>query len=187
VSAPLYGLVLSGGHSRRFGADKAAIDIRGRALLARTVALLEPVTEFVFVSVRADQSDDELRSAYPLIVDDKPGLGPAAGLLAAHRRHESAAWLIVACDMPELDEATVTDLVQSRNADRDATAYRSPVDGEAEPLCAIYEPATLARFAHTAAEGPGLSPRRLLNDGDVEYVALARPRALRNVNALEDL
>lgn len=185
--APLFGLVLAGGRSRRFGSDKAAIEVGGRTLLARTVALLQAVTEQVFVSVRADQADDELRSAFPLIVDDEPELGPAGGLIAAHRRHDAVAWFVVACDMPGLDEVAVRDLVQSRNARRGATAYRSPADGEAEPLCAIYEPATLARFARRVAADRGLSPRRLLSDSDVEYVSPEEPGALKNVNRPSEL
>lgn len=184
---PLFGLVLAGGRSRRFGSDKAALEVAGRTLLARTVALLQAVTDRVFVSVRADQVDDELRSVFPLIVDDEPELGPAGGLLAAHRRHDAVAWFVVACDMPSLDEVTVRDLVQSRNARRGATAYRSPANGEAEPLCAIYEPATLARFARRAAADHGLSPRRLLSDSDVEYIAPAAPGALKNVNRPSEL
>ena len=183
----LYGLVLAGGHSRRFGSDKAALEVDGQQLLARTHELLRSVAERVFVSVREDQRDDPLRNVYALIVDHAAGLGPAGGLVAAHREHADVAWLVVACDMPGLTGAVIRDLVQSRNAGRDATAYRSPVDGAAEPLCAIYEPATLARFARGTAAGEGFSPRRLLADSDVEYVALAEPGALRNVNTPADM
>lgn len=183
----LFGLVLAGGRSRRFGSDKAAVDVGGRSLLTRTVGLLRPVIDDVFVSVRRDQTDDELRSAFPLIVDEQPDLGPAGGLLAAQRRRGDVAWLVVACDMPGLAEATVLNLVQSRNAGRAATAYRSPVDGDVEPLCAIYEPATLARFARQAAAGQGLSPRGLLSECDVEFVELTEPGALTNVNTPADL
>ena len=183
----LFGLVLAGGRSRRFGFDKAAVDVDGQTLLARTVDLLRSVLSRVFVSVRADQTNDELRKPYPLIVDEAPELGPAGGMLAAHRRHADVAWLIVACDMPGLDEAAVRNLVQSRNAARAATAYRSPDDGGAEPLCAIYEPATLARFAQQAEAGQSFSPRELLAKSDVEIVALSDAGMLANVNRPADL
>lgn len=183
----LFGLVLAGGRSRRFGSDKAAVEVDGRTLLARTVGLLRPLLTRIFVSVRADQTDDALRSAFPLIVDDEMDLGPAGGLLAAHRQHDDVAWFVVACDMPGLNEETVRNLVQSRNSRRAATAFRSPVDGIVEPLCAIYEPATLARFARRAPTGQGLSPRDLLTDSDVEFVDLADAGALANVNTPADL
>ncbi|MFW2403380.1 MAG: NTP transferase domain-containing protein [Gammaproteobacteria bacterium] len=185
--APLFGLVLAGGRSRRFGSDKAAIEIDGQTLLARTHRLLEPLVSKAYVSIAAVQTADELRSTFPAIHDDYPGLGPAGGLRSAHRSNPGAAWFVVACDLPGLDERTLADLVQSRNAHKGATAYRSPVDGYAEPLCTIYEPATLARFSRQPATGQALSPRRLLRDCDVELIELRRSGSLRNVNTPQDL
>ena len=40
--APLNGLVLAGGRSRRFGQDKAALTVQGKAWLQRAVDLLTP-------------------------------------------------------------------------------------------------------------------------------------------------
>jgi len=187
LAPTLYGLVLTGGRSRRFGADKAALRIGGDSLLQRTVELLAAVTGRVYVSARSDQAGDALRAAYPMISDAEPGQGPAGGLLAAHGQHAEVAWLVAACDMPGLDEATLRILVKLRNARKAATAFRSPVDGKVEPLCAIYEPATLARLSQRATAGMGLSPRDLLGDSDVEYVEISDPAALTNVNAPTDL
>jgi len=186
-SLRLRGLVLAGGRSRRFGSDKAAIEIDGQSLLDRTAGLMQALVDRVYVSVAENQVDDPLRSRYPMVRDEEPGLGPAGGLRAAHRLHPEAAWLVVACDLPGLDERTVADLVQSRNAEKAATAYRSPVDGHPEPLCAIYEPATLARFASQTAAGRGLSPRTLLCDSDTELLESPEPGTLRNVNTPADL
>jgi molybdopterin-guanine dinucleotide biosynthesis protein A len=183
----LFALVLTGGRGRRFGGDKAAIRVDGTDLLARTCAALESIVASVFVSVRPDQSADALRHGYSLICDEAPGLGPAAGLMAAYRYRSDVAWLVTACDMPGLDEATLRILVESRDADRAATAFVSPTDGKPEPLCAIYEPDTLARFSQQATEGRGLSPRDLLADSDVKYVKLSDATALTNVNTPEDL
>ena len=101
VIPPLFGLVLAGGRSRRFGSDKAAIEVGGRSLLARTVDLLQGVTDRVFVSVRADQVADELRSEFSLIVDDEPHFGPAGGLLAVYG---SATFITDEANIPALRE-----------------------------------------------------------------------------------
>jgi molybdopterin-guanine dinucleotide biosynthesis protein A len=114
----LYGLVLAGGRSRRFGSDKAAIEVDGQSLLERTADLLRPVVRRVYVSATENQSEDPLRGAFALILDEEPGLGPAGGLRAAHRLHPEAAWLVVACDMPALDERVVARLVQSRGPEK---------------------------------------------------------------------
>ena len=51
------------------------------------------------------------------------------------------AWLVLACDLPFLDRATLQHLIAQRASARLATAYRSSSDGQPEPLCAIFEPA----------------------------------------------
>ncbi len=54
---PVYGLVLSGGKSKRMGRDKALLERDGQSQLAFIVALLEPQVERVFVSTRDEQKD----------------------------------------------------------------------------------------------------------------------------------
>ena len=183
----IYGLVLAGGRSRRFGSDKAAIEICKQPLLSRTVGILRAAIDRVFVSIRADQSDDQLRRQFDLIVDHDESLGPASGIFAAHKAWPDVAWLVVACDMPLLDAAAITDLIQARTGRSAATAYRSSDSGLPEPLCAIYEPDTLARFQRQATIGKGLSPRTLLAHADVELVDPQRKGLLSNVNTVDDL
>lgn len=186
----LRGLVLAGGRSARMGRDKAALVFGGQALLDRTVALLDGLGIACHVSIRPDQVDDVLRQRYPLLVDPVADVGPAAGLLAAHAAAPGAAWLVVACDMPRLDQALLAALVARRDPACAGTAYRNPADGLPEPLCAIYEPATLARLAGEAARDAGkpatLSPRALLA-ADAMLIDPPRPTALASVNSPRDL
>jgi molybdopterin-guanine dinucleotide biosynthesis protein A len=183
----IYGLVLAGGRSRRFGHDKAAVAIGHQSLLSRTVGVLQAVIENVFVSIRADQIDDRLRRQFQLIIDQDDSLGPASGIFAAHESRPDVAWLVVACDMPLLDSDAVRYLIQARAGRRAATAYCSPDDGLPEPLCAIYEPDTLARFQRQATVGKGLSPRGLLAHADVELVDPPHNGLLSSANTVDDL
>ncbi len=184
--SPLLGLVLAGGRSRRFGRDKAAIEIDGETLLARIFKILDGICADVFVSVRADQVDETMRSRYALIVDAQPELGPAGGILAAHGYCPDAAWLVTACDMPLLDTASIHRLVESRRADKAATSYRSPVYGGPEPLCAIWEPATLEKFRQRVESAGGCRPRDMLDGANIELIDAADVRTLTNVNTLAD-
>jgi len=186
MNAPLRGLVLAGGRSLRFGRDKAGVEIDGQTLLERTVRLLAAHCQDVSVSVRQDQTNDSLRRRFPLLVD-RPGQdGPPAALLAARDESADSAWLVVACDLPGLDEPTLAALCRARDASRVATAVRSPVDGLPEPLCAIYEPAGLETF-ETLQAGDGLSPRDFLQHQAVHLVQPPAPEALQNMNRPEDL
>lgn len=184
--AKLFGLVLSGGRSQRYGTDKAAIKIDGQSLLERAVRMLRHEVDAVFVSVRADQTDDELRRSYALLIDEQPGWGPAGGILAAHDHDPSAAWLVLAVDLPFLDPDTLSALTKARQPGQGATACRSPVDGAPEPLCAIWEPATLRSFRQQAMNTGQLSPREMLLAADTCLLDVENAQALVNVNSPAD-
>jgi len=181
MNPPLYGLVLSGGRSRRMQRDKAQLEYDGRPQLARAVDLLTPLVERCFVSAREDQRRDPQRGAYPCITDRRPDLGPIGGIEAALHAHPTVAWLVLACDLPFLDAATLQQLIAGRDPARLATAFRSARDDQPEPLCAIYEPAAAAAIeAWIGADQR--CPRALLTRSSVALLALRNPRALDNIN-----
>jgi molybdopterin-guanine dinucleotide biosynthesis protein A len=185
MSAELYGLVLAGGRSRRMQRDKAALDYAGQPALARTMRLLEPHVGAAFVSVRADQRDDPQRAAFPHIVDRLADQGPIAGIHAALHAHPEKAWLVLACDLPFLDAATLNALVDARAADRTATAFRSSYDGRPEPLCAIFEPRARAAIDTWITDGR-VCPRDFLTQSDALLLDAVDPHALDNINTTEE-
>ena len=183
MTPPLYGLVLAGGLSTRMRRDKAALIYHGRSQLDRAVELLARHVERVFVSVRPDQRDDPARARFEQIADGPAhaGLGPIAGIAAAQAAHPQATWLVLACDLPFLDDATLAHLVSKRDPAVTATAYRSSHDGLPEPLCALYEPHS--RDAISAWIGRGKScPRKFLIQSDARLLDQPEPRALDNIN-----
>jgi molybdenum cofactor guanylyltransferase len=181
-AAPLYGLVLAGGRSTRMGRDKATLVYgNGTPQLERAMALLEGLVERAYVSVRADQSAEPLRARFPQITDGRSDIGPIAGLLAAQARHPEAAWLVLACDLPLLDRATLEHLLRARAPGRAATAYRSSHDGLPEPLCAIYEPHTRQALLAYVAAGRDC-PRKFLLGADTLLLDEPNQRALDNIN-----
>ncbi len=185
MSAPLYGLVLTGGRSRRMGQDKAALRIGGRTQLEQAMALLAPHVARAFVSVRKDQRADPLRAGFEQIEDTREDLGPIAGIIAAQERFPQSAWLVLACDLPLLDAATLEFLVRARAPGRLATAFRSSHDALPEPLCAVYEPGSRAALAAWVARGKSC-PRKFLLQADVQLIDEPNPRALDNANTPEE-
>lgn len=188
LSAPtagLYGLVLAGGRSQRMQRDKAALLYQGRPQLARAMDLLQPLVARSFVSLRQDQQYDPVRSGYEGIADRLPELGPIAGIHAALQAHADQAWLILACDLPFLDRATLERLIAERDPTRLATAYRSSLDGMPEPLCAIYEPSSRAAIAQWIAQGERC-PSKFLAQHEVRLLDLKSARALDNINTPEE-
>lgn len=157
---PVKALVLAGGHSRRMGQDKAALDHHGLSQLDRTVQLLEPHVQGVWVSCRRDQEHDPVRRRFSQIHDRYLDMGPAGGILSALESDRDCAWLVAACDLPLLEENTVKTLLQGRNPFQLATAFQN-TEGLPEPLFAVYEPKARARFLQFMAAGIRC-PRKVL-------------------------
>ena len=181
----LYGLLLAGGRSVRMMADKAGLSYGRRPQLAEAFDLLTRHVDRTWISVRDDQVREPLRSGYPQIVDGPLGNGPIAGIIAAQARVPDAAWLVVACDLPHLDDTTLEDLKSRRDPRRLATAFLSDVDGMPEPLCAVYEPASREGILTHVAAGRDC-PRKFLMTHDVALLDLSRPSALVNANTPQD-
>lgn len=183
---PLFGLVLAGGESRRMGRDKALLERGGQSQLAHIVTLLEQVADEVFVSTRSKQQSDPERSRYRQIVDRCDGIGPVAGILSALHEHPQADWLIVACDLPNIDTGTLRYLLDNAAPGKPFTAFKSSYDGLPEPLCALYRPAAAAIVAQFVDDGI-VCPRKILIRSDTHLLEQPDPRALDNINTPEDL
>ena len=182
----IYGLVLAGGKSRRMGQDKALLRRDGRSQLAVAFALLEEVTDRTFVSTRADQKHDAERSRFPQIVDHDENIGPVAGILSAMHEFPNVDWLVVACDLPNLDLPTLSKLLAHRREDKPFAAYRSSHDGLPEPLCAVYRHGSDKIVRGFVEEGV-VCPRKMLIRSDTLLLDQPNPAALDNVNTPEDL
>jgi molybdopterin-guanine dinucleotide biosynthesis protein A len=186
MSVPaLYGLVLTGGRSRRMQTDKALLPYDGRTQLQRALDLLHGRVSASFLSVRCDQHDDPARAAHPLITDLAAELGPIGGIQAALHAHPHHAWLVLACDLPFLTAASLDHLIARRDPTRPATAYRSSHDGLPEPLCAIFEPASRAGIDQRIAAG-SLCPRQWLADSAALLLEPLEPQALDNINTPQE-
>lgn len=184
--APIYGLLLCGGASRRMQRDKAQLDYGGEPQLLRAWRLLQAVTERAFVSVRESQRADPLRAGLPQMVDAYDAIGPVAGILSAQDAYPDVAWLVIACDLPLLDEATLRALIAERDSQADATAFTSRFDGLPEPLCALWEPSS-HRLLKQRYETGKYCPRKALIQSHIMLTLLPAPgEALDNVNTPEE-
>lgn len=181
---PIYGLLLSGGASRRMQRDKAQLSYGGQPQLMRAWHLLEAVTERAFVSVRAEQRDDSLRARLPQIIDRYDAIGPAAGILTAQEAYPDVAWMVIACDLPLLDKAVLKTLIAARDASCDATAFISRFDELPEPLCALWEPSSHAVMKQRFDAG-SCCPRKTLILSRTKLLP-APGNTLDNINTPEE-
>lgn len=184
MPAPLYGLLLAGGKSRRMGSDKADLVIEGElSLRDRGLQILASLTEGAHLSIA---NDDERSYPAPTLPDLRPDAGPLAGLEAAFQQAPDAAWLVMACDLPFLTEEVMQDLLKERDATQDATCFTSRFDGKPEPLCTIYEPSAFAAL-RSALDNEVRCARKFLFSLARKEVPLPDKSALDNCNRPEDL
>ncbi|MDR2892398.1 MAG: molybdenum cofactor guanylyltransferase [Deltaproteobacteria bacterium] len=179
----LTGVVLAGGTSSRLGRDKAELILRedGAPLLVETARLLRRVVPKVVISGRPSNWIGHSRITalpewpgmanddFPGLPDDLPGKGPVGAITTA-LRHMGTACLILACDMPLMEERVLRLLLETWSRQRASantgaensttkksaahkstaqkntlvTAFAHPENGKLEHLAAIYEPEALS-------------------------------------------
>lgn len=181
----IYGLVLAGGESRRMGRDKALLARNGQSQLSWMAALLGRMTERVFVSARSAQRHDAERSRFELVVDRYENIGPMAGILSALEEYPDVDWLVVACDLPNVDEPILKFLLEHRSPYKPFTAFKSSYDGLPEPLCAVYTNSSADILRQFVADGV-VCPRKVMIRADSHLLEQPNPAALDNINTPDD-
>jgi molybdopterin-guanine dinucleotide biosynthesis protein A len=182
----IHGLVLAGGKSRRMGSDKALLMHDGQSQLSLAVAMLSRALPKVFVSARKDQVDEAERRKFEQIVDRYDDMGPVAGILSALESDATVSWLVLACDLPNVDNDTIAELIAAHTGEHPFTAYKSSHDGLPEPLCAIFSAGSRPIVESFVAEGI-VCPRKMLIRSDTLLLEQANPASLDNMNTPEDL
>lgn len=195
---PLSGVVLSGGHSRRLGQDKALLRLwgpEGPTLLEATVARLAAVCDEVLVV--ADRPRDWPALPARVVFDRWPDSGALGGIYTGLAEARFPFALAVACDMPFLNPELLRAMA-GRPRDYDVLIPRwgrsaeSP-PGRVEPLHAIYGRPCLEpmRALLEAGERRIVSFFPAVRVRYVEEDELARldphGRAFRNINTPQDL
>ncbi|MFN3488605.1 MAG: NTP transferase domain-containing protein [Emticicia sp.] len=173
------GLILIGGKSSRMGTDKSLLNYHGKPQREYLFDLVRKYCSEVYFSCRAEQQFSENT------IIDKYELGPIGGVLSALDFNPNTAWLVVACDMPLIDESSFATLINHQNSEKVATAFLNPETNAPDPLFTIYEPAAFSLLLKYVEEG-NKSPKIFLQNNDTEVIALSNPMFLKNVNTKEE-
>ncbi|MDX2469692.1 MAG: molybdopterin-guanine dinucleotide biosynthesis protein MobB [SAR324 cluster bacterium] len=183
VAYPLKIAVMAGGLSSRMGSEKANMDYGSGPNLEFLQDLLQPFSQGpVALSQRQEQAFGV--ADFQIIPDLFLKVGPLGGLLSLLESSPNSAWLIVAADLPNLDQEILELLVKKRNPLKLATVIETE---RLEPLCAIYEPAIGPHLQrHLFAPKKGLTA--LLKQLPIEKITVAKelwPK-LVNINSPQD-
>jgi molybdopterin-guanine dinucleotide biosynthesis protein A len=183
----MYGLVLAGGQSSRLGQDKTAVLHEGRTLLVRSAELLQQHVRDVYISCRHPERAPE---TWPVIVDETERVGPAGGIITALRQLGGPA-LVLACDLPFMDDEHIVRLLEARESRPPGsvlTAWRLENSEFFENLVAIYEQEALPLLEQGVRRGI-YKLGRLIPPEARHYVTYteAERRIFFNVNYPDDL
>ena len=179
--APLYGLVLAGGRSRRMQTRQGGARVRGPAQLERAMALHRAASwQRAFVSVRADQRDDPLRARLPQIAGSAARTSVRSAGSARRRRPaipRRPGWCSPATCRCSMRPRSSIWCARGPAARRDRVSRSH--DGLPEPLCAIWEPAqSLRRIGGLRRRRPAC-PRRFLLGVDTALLDAAQSAGAR--------
>ena len=183
---PLYGLILAGGHSKRMGQDKYKINYHGKPQVDYLSELLGRITQRVYLSCRADQQRPFSIEHIPTIEDRFVGMGPIGGILSAFHQYPNTAWLVVACDMPFIDEEMLTRLIQERDPLKMVSCFYNEEKKWPEPLCSIYEPKSAFKLLQCLALGLQC-PRKILTHSPIKIISPPSQHSLNNINNPQEL
>lgn len=175
------GLILSGGKSLRMKEDKGSLIYHQTDQITHTKNLISPFCEDIYVSCKEDQKKFPFLKDHTLILDSFPGGGPSTGILSAQNKNRDCAWLVIGCDLPYLDKATIHDLVENRNPFKLATCFMNPKRNWPEPICTIYEPKSYHRLIEYFSYNKPC-PRKVLFNSNINALTLKNIMALENVN-----
>ena len=183
--APVKGLVLVGGKSKRMGTDKAELNYFGKPHKEFAKELLENNNLETFYSVKDLSSVlKETIENNQEILDKFLNLGPFGGICSAFQKDPNSAWFVLATDVPFVNNEVIQLLLKHRNPSKVATAIKGKSKEFVEPLITIYEPKAYPILLQYLAQGYSC-PRKMLINSDVEIVEI-EDDFIRNINTPEE-
>ena len=183
----LLGVVLCGGESKRMGSDKGLIEKDSETwagLAARKLASFG-VPVVISISEKQYESYSKLFSPDILVTDELDIEGPLKGLLSVYKRFPQRDILLMACDLIDMNEGTISKLVDEYQSagDYDFFVYH---DKFAEPFCAIYTSTGLHPVLE-AAKAKSLNKfsfQRILDEGRTSRIPIGNKSSFKNYNTI---
>jgi molybdopterin-guanine dinucleotide biosynthesis protein A len=173
------GLILIGGKSSRMGTDKSLLNYHG---LSQREYLFQLMSQFCLEVYFSSRQEQALSDNFIL---DTLAISPISGILSAFEHNPETAWLVLACDMPLVNEEAIKLLIKHRNQEKMATAFYNPEINAPEPLITIYESKAFPLLIKYIKAGHK-SPKVFLQENNVELIMAEERSFLKNVNTKVD-
>ena len=179
------GLILIGGKSTRMGSPKYLLEINGKPQYQYLLDLFNDLKIECFLSCNKDQIGS-LPQEIPKIPDIHKGKGPIGGILSAFKRYPDSSWLVVACDLPNVNASVINKLELSNDYHYDVVVLKKEENVFFETTIAIYNPSSFP-YLKVAFEKGNYSLNEVLKKCRTKALIANDPASLKNVNRPEDL
>ena len=186
------GGILAGGHSSRFGSNKALFSPDGETLIERAAALLRPLCHTVLTSASHANAKAYTFLGLDIVEDLHSDCGPLGGLEAMLNRCATSWLLVLTCDMPYVNsEALQTMISHARLSDAlddslpRAFAWQRMSDGSISPFPLLIKRSMLPQLREQMRQ-EHYGVKAFLRTVDTYYIKTDSEELLRNVNRPED-
>lgn len=188
-------IILAGGRSERFGAQKAFAEIQGQYFYQRIIDVLEATNMFNKIII---STNEELapKFDYSDVVVDAPQFkdkGPLAGLCTVMNQYDDELFFVVSVDTPMISKKAISKLYQFMVAhlieDKlDIAGFIA--DNYPIPTIAFYSPKTL-QYIEQALNSDDYSFKNVYNQVDHAWLNVEDIDApeywFKNINYQQDL
>jgi molybdopterin-guanine dinucleotide biosynthesis protein A len=182
----LLGVVLSGGQSKRMGKDKGLLPINDTIRVKYVADKLSLFTIPVVFSINAMQVANYAAciSSDKLIVDTIDVQGPLKGLLSVHAVFPENDLLLLACDMLDLDQATIQRMIGVYQTEPGYDCYVYQDTEYAQPFCGIYTSKRLKELLFKAKEHAvnQFSMQKILDESNTKRMLITHHTPFMNYN-----
>ena len=187
----LSGGILAGGHSSRFGSNKALFSPDGETLIERAAGLLRPLWTQVFVSASHANASAYRFLGLDIVEDLHADCGPLGGLEALLTQCTTPWMLVLTCDMPYIYREALHTMVrfpqssEALGATIQAFAWKSKIEGSISPFPLLIKRSVLPLLQKQISTGR-YGVKAFLSTLDTYYIPTDSTQLLRNVNRPED-
>jgi molybdopterin-guanine dinucleotide biosynthesis protein A len=170
------------------GSDKGLLSAGSGIWAGRAASKLSKLDIPVLLSVNATQlaTYGRLFPTQQLVVDSVDAKGPLKGLLSVHMAYPQKDIQVLACDMVDMDIATLQLLKQTYETETEAFDYYAYENNEyIEPLCAVYPARTLQSLHAMMVSGalPFFSLNRLIAGSNYKSIPITDAQKFANYNS----
>jgi len=181
LQAQATAIIVAGGASRRMGADKATLPIKGRPMIQVICEQLDACFEQILIS--AADADKFSFLGYDVVRDKVPDQGPLMGIASALEASKNEVNFVIACDIPEVRAGAVRRLLAEADNSQADIILAGTEERQSEPLFAVYRKSALGAIDQVLSSG-GRRISDVFELCEVKHVKLGA--SLMNLNTVAD-